>query len=692
MKSLIYTIYHEGAVGFSNVVMSLELGVVLAGLTDRVLILKGNKTPTANVVQYDGLVRNTYPSRVTDLIDPGVPWIDAGSVNLDAFAPHEISDKPAWDSVFHYPPHLSTETDDFRSFFDRRMHHFTIGETLEHVAALSYAGGPENNTLGFYSSFFYLDEPSQRRAFDILGNVKPRAPYADFARRVADDLGPFNAVHIRRGDFKKTFGVTTLDRRPAEAIEALDHHFSRSDRLVVLTDEARDPFFDEVKAAYSDIVFIDHHMLEHYHAEFQDLPAHDSIALAYLSQLIAARSDDFIGTMTSTFTSLIQRMRGNMGKEEPFKFLWNELPAPGDKLERGSHPVSDCIPLEKGIMVDQREGPYSWNRVYDRLNPAWMREWPESFLDEEAMVARARDRKYAFTKPPAPAKKPGGSYAVSFQGDAVIASSNVAEVAEAIGQLFALMGASSGASPIGEVRLERSDADTLLLVDGKEINRNSDGFRLLRHLYREVVRRFIERNTELVWLHAGCAGSGDHAVILPGAWGRGKSTLVLELYKSGWQFLSDDIVPIDPATGRAIPFPGMPQVRASDGKALSRNQISGLSKSAAAIDPARVAPGAQPVSAIVFPHFLPEAETQFVTMSPAQAVGELLENCLSFQNNTDATIETLCALVENLPAYRLHFSDACEAAEMIVRLQASVRKDSGLKTAVSNGQHSNGGS
>jgi len=690
MKSLIYNIYQDGRAGLSNVAMSLELGVVLAGLTDRLLILKGNGTPTANVVQYDGLVRNTYPSRVTDLIDPGVPWIDAASVNLDAFAPHEISDKPGWGSVFYFPPHLAIDTDDFRAFVARRSHVFTIGENLEHVAALSYSGGPDTNTLGFYSSFFYLDEPSQRRAFDLLDNMKPRPPYAAFAGRVADDLGRFNAVHIRRGDFKMTFGVTTLDRTPAEAIAAMDHHFSRSDRLVVLTDEARDPFFDEIKEAYSDVVFLDHHILEHYHREFQDLPAHDSIALAYLSQLVAARSKDFIGTMTSTFTSMIQRMRGNQGRQEPFKFLWNELPDPGDKVERGSHRKSDCIPLEKGIMVQQLDGPYSWNRYDNRLNPAWMREWPESFLDEEAMAARARDRGYATVKAPAPTKKPGGSYAVSFQGDAVVASSNVAEVAEAIGRLFALMGASSGASPIGEVRLERSDAETRLLVDGKEINKNTDGFRLLRHLYREVVRRFIKRNTDLVWLHAGCAASGDKAVILPGAWGRGKSTLILELYRAGWQFLSDDIVPIDPGTGRAIPFPGAPQVRASSGKTLSRNEISGLSKSAAVIDPAKVAPGPQPVSAIVFPHFLPEAETQFETMSPAQAVGELLENCLSFQNNTDATIQTLCALVENLPAYRLYFSDAGEATEMIMRLQASLQENASPEMAWSNGQHSNG--
>ena len=92
MKFVIHTVYRHGSAGLSNLIMSVELGVVLASLSDRVLILKGNKTPTANVVQYDGLVRNTYPSRVTDLIDLGLPWIDADRINLSSLAPKEICD------------------------------------------------------------------------------------------------------------------------------------------------------------------------------------------------------------------------------------------------------------------------------------------------------------------------------------------------------------------------------------------------------------------------------------------------------------------------------------------------------------------------------------------------------------------------------------------------------------------------
>jgi hypothetical protein len=96
---------------------------------------------------------------------------------------------------------------------------------------------------------------------------------------------------------------------------------------------------------------------------------------------VAARARDFVGTMTSTYTSLIQRWRGSRGLDERFKFLWNELPASTAALERGRTAINDAVPMRPdGTMIEQYEGPYSWNRFDPRLNSAWMREWPESFV------------------------------------------------------------------------------------------------------------------------------------------------------------------------------------------------------------------------------------------------------------------------------------------------------------------------
>jgi hypothetical protein len=367
--------------------MSWEVGVVASFLLDRVLVVEGNVSPPANLVAYPGQgITNRHPAKIPDLMQIPVPWIEAASVGYDAEAATVLCGARVMDSVFVWPPERDLDTDDFRAFARGRKaviaHTPTAREAPVVRLCPSSSDGHAGENLGFYSYFFYLDAPTRRVVDQLLRRMEPLPPYAELATRVSRSLGDFNAVHIRRGDFKKTFGTTTLDRTPAEALRVLDRNFRRDQTLVILTDERDDPFFQEITACYSDAVFIDHHILDHHHEAFFDLPFHDSLALAYLSQLVAADALDFVGSMTSTYTSLVQRFRGNRGRPERFKFLWNELPEPGHKVEkRGSHPPSECVPLRPdGSMVDQSAGPYSWNRVYERINPAWQREWPESFL------------------------------------------------------------------------------------------------------------------------------------------------------------------------------------------------------------------------------------------------------------------------------------------------------------------------
>ena len=83
MRYLFYTNYRSGNAGLSNGIMSIEIGVILAHLTNRMLVLDGNRSPPANIVAYDGRVDNREGSRVTDLIDIPVPWAEPDAVELD---------------------------------------------------------------------------------------------------------------------------------------------------------------------------------------------------------------------------------------------------------------------------------------------------------------------------------------------------------------------------------------------------------------------------------------------------------------------------------------------------------------------------------------------------------------------------------------------------------------------------------
>jgi hypothetical protein len=387
MKYLHYPLYAHGNCGFSNLLMSMELGVVASFLLDRVLVLEGNVPPPANIVTYPGRgVTNRHRSTVTDLVEMPVPWLDAGDARYDPATAVVMSEGSVMGAVFPWPA-VDDASADFVQFAHGREHVLIeTGAARAATAVRLFPVAPDGSALenfGFYSYFFHLDAPTRHAVHALLRRMRPKPPYAALARKVSDSLGRFNAVHVRRGDFKQTYGVTTLDRTPAEAIRVFDANFARQDPLLILTDEPADPFFTPITAHYPHALFVDHHILDHFRDDFFELPYHDAIALAYLSQLVAADSLDFVGTMTSTFTSMVQRYRGNRGRAEPFKFLWNELPDPHLAADtRGSHPPSDCVPLHPdGRLVEEYDGPYSWTRYNRRINPAWQREWPESFLE-----------------------------------------------------------------------------------------------------------------------------------------------------------------------------------------------------------------------------------------------------------------------------------------------------------------------
>ena len=318
MRYLLYTNYQSGHSGLSNGIMSIEIGAVLALLTNRFLVLDGNVSPPANVVSYGDRVDNNHPSRVTDLIDIPVAWSEPDQVELAQLRSRELSDVHLGQAAFYVPGTVDPRSADAESFANGRTHWLSANGPLEEIPVLRVTEDNDRENprynLSYYSYFFYLDDETRRSVYRMLQRMQAKRELAELAQRVAADLGSFNAVHLRRGDFKVTYGVTTLDRQPWEAIEVLDHHFKRQDTLVIVTDERDDPFFDEIKAAYPHHVFIDHHVLDEYGKDFDALPHRDSVALAYLSQLIAAESKDFIGTMTSTFTAIIQRYRGNRGK------------------------------------------------------------------------------------------------------------------------------------------------------------------------------------------------------------------------------------------------------------------------------------------------------------------------------------------------------------------------------------------
>jgi hypothetical protein len=112
-----------------------------------------------------------------------------------------------------------------------------------------------------------------------------------------------------------------------------------------------------------------------------------------------------------------------------------------------------------------------------------------------------------------------------------------------------------------------ADADTVL--SDAALDRALDVLRscLLGHV--------LVQAREVVFVHAGVVGYAGRAIVLPGASGTGKSTLVAALVRRGAAYYTDDFAPLD-ADGRVHPYPIPPWFRDEETGRTVEHPVSSL--------------------------------------------------------------------------------------------------------------------
>lgn len=205
----------------------------------------------------------------------------------------------------------------------------------------------KTNNLAFYSRYFFnrtyeLDYFFQRLTF--------RHEYWAVAERIASQLGPFSAMHIRLTDHCRNYDATTENRLKAFnklKLYGLPIVVSTDDEAVIRQDFG------------SDFLSIDDIIVDNFAKNFTSLPYHDEIIYGLICLLILSFSTNFIGTPGSTFSSYIHRLRLNFGKENCLENM----------IARGH------------TNEYERTGPFSWNGFKMHTNVKnWWSEWPECKL------------------------------------------------------------------------------------------------------------------------------------------------------------------------------------------------------------------------------------------------------------------------------------------------------------------------
>lgn len=179
-------------------------------------------------------------------------------------------------------------------------------------------------------------------------------------------------------------------------------------------------------------------------------------------------------------------------------------------------------------------------------------------------------------------------------------------------------------------------------------------------------------------LHAGCVGSGDHAVLLGGAGGSGKSTTSLLCALAGLDYLADDI-----CLARLDDRPAAFSLYNS-GK-LHRDHLTGFPElSARAVDPGpdcfekpvvfvhRHFPGrvpiTRPIRAVLVPRVAGTPDTVVEPIQPGEALRAIAPSTfVQLSPDDSSTFRDLASLVRRVPCYRIHLGTRTEEIPVVVR-------------------------
>ena len=243
------------------------------------------------------------------------------------------------------------DTKDFRDFcHNRTVIELDCDEQFMHF---------ENNLFGHYWYHVYPGGENLRN--QLKDKVNRVLRYHDkfyfYADVVRQEIGPFNAIHVRRNDFlevrEEEIECVNAPEKILEMVEILPFH-DKSLPLYIATDEQDRTFFDLLGEKY------DVHFYEDFDYKFGDDFEDDDLHIAVLEQTICSQSENFFGTYLSTFSKRINIMRGLEGRQAEDHLGINHLPEEPDEN------LTDVFPWRK-----MQDNTWQWN---SSSHLQWMHE------------------------------------------------------------------------------------------------------------------------------------------------------------------------------------------------------------------------------------------------------------------------------------------------------------------------------
>ena len=223
----------------------------------------------------------------------------------------------------------------------------------------------EKGTLVNVSFLYFLRRPEKNELLDSV-RIIYRDDLEKLSKKISDQIGQYNAVHLRLGDFRTAYDSDGFKVNAEKFARYFDEMMpDKSVPVLVATDGLHEKeLFAELLKPFR-YRFIAEMVFEEYGRDFSEMEFTDFNALSVIDQITCAYSEIFIGTCRSTFTSIIHRLRQERHGKTDFNFV------PDERIMRLLTPDNQIRADSGGFFEWNRYSIFSEHYQY----PAWMREW-----------------------------------------------------------------------------------------------------------------------------------------------------------------------------------------------------------------------------------------------------------------------------------------------------------------------------
>jgi hypothetical protein len=221
-------------------------------------------------------------------------------------------------------------------------------------------------------------------------------------------------------------------------------------------------------------------------------------------------------------------------------------------------------------------------------------------------------------------------------------------------------------------RVSKGDSpdDILITRVGQTPIASSGIAEFIYDLEKDIILELQRRRADFYFLHGATAERNGKACLLVAPSGQGKSTTVWALLHHGWNYLSDELAPIDLATLHVHAYPHALCLKRKppDPYGLPNGTLSTFHTLHV---PTVLLPGATnvhscPLAAVLFLEYVPAATNPAIhSITTGEASARLYANALNQLAHPNAGLEAAVYVARSVPNFRLDAADISDTCQLI---------------------------